>query len=208
MRVVNRLFGVAVATVLVAGAAEAQSCLGYPSFSKAGKNVSAQAYLPDGATTLAGQVNFGKGDTGTFFGVNAGFTTFDGIDDKQISVGGLVGTQMANGKLAYCPIGTLSYGMGPGDDLSTIQAAGGVGAALDVFEGGSFTLAPFASARFGWTRFAVGDFNDSDTSVLYGIGVAFRLNNGIILAPSIDGSTQEGSDSVLGLRVSLPLGSR
>ncbi len=208
MRVVNRLFGVVAATVLVAGAAEAQSCLGYPSFGSAGKNVSAQAYLPDGATSLVGQVNFGSGESGTFFGVNAGFTTFDGIDDKQIQVGGLIGTQMASGKLAYCPLGTATYYMGPGDDVSTIQAAGGVGAALDVFEGGAFTLAPFASARFAWTRAAVGDFNNSDTSVLIGLGVAFRLNNGIVLAPSFDLSTQEGSDSVLGLRVSLPLGSR
>ncbi len=208
MRVVNRLFGVAAATVLVAGAAEAQSCLGYPSFGTAGKNVSAQAYLPDGATTLVGQLNIGKGDTGTFFGVNAGFTSFDAVDDSQIQVGGLVGTQMSNGKLSYCPLASAAYRMGPGDDVSSIEAAGGVGAALDIYDGGSFTLAPFASARFAWHRVAVGDFNDSSTDLHYGIGVAFRLSNGIILAPSIDMSTEEGSDSVLGVRISLPLGRR
>jgi hypothetical protein len=200
MRVVNRLFGVVAASVLVAGAADAQSCMGYPGFGSAGKNVSVQAYLPDGATTVLGQLNAGK-DGGLFYGVNAGFTSIDGADQTPITIGGLIGTQRASGKLNWCPMATASYRT----EIKDINVAGGISAAFDVVSSTMFTLAPFGSVGYNFQKPDVGD---SDSFLIYGVGLAFRLTNGIVLAPSLDMTSQEGSDSVLGLRVSLPLGGR
>ncbi len=200
MRVVNRLFGLVAASAIVASAAQAQSCLGYPSFGSAGKNVSAQAYLPDGATTVLAQLNVGK-DQGMFWGVNAGFTSIDGMDETPITVGGMLGTQRASGTINWCPLATASYRT----EFKDINVAGGIAASIDMMTGSSFSLSPFASARFNYWKPDVGD---ADSFLLYGVGLAFRLNNGIVLAPSIDLSSQDGADEQLGIRISLPLGGR
>jgi hypothetical protein len=204
MRVVNRLFGVVAASVLVAGAADAQSCMGYPGFGSAGKNVSVQAYLPDGATTVLGQLNAGK-DGGLFYGVNAGFSSIDGLDETPITIGGLIGTQRASGKLNWCPLATAAYRT----EFKDINVAGGISAAFDVLSGSMFTLAPFGSVKYNYVKYDQPVFgDDSDSFLLYGVGLAFRLTNGIVLAPSLDFSSQDGADEMLGLRVSLPLGGR
>jgi hypothetical protein len=200
MRVVNRLVGVVAASVLAAGALEAQACMGYPSFGGGGKNVSAQAYLPDGATTVLGQFNLGK-DNGNFGGLQLGFTSIDGADVTPLTVGGVAGIERTTGKVSWCPLATAQYRT----EFEDINLAGGISAAVDIFSAGSFTLAPFASARL---NYFMPDIGDNDSFLLYGLGVAFRLNNGIVLAPSLDFSSQSGADEVLGLRVSLPLGGR
>ena len=196
MRVVNRLFGLVAASVLVAGAAEAQSCMGFPSFGSAGKNVSAQAYLPDGATTVLGQLNMGK-DGGHFAGINAGFTT--GADETPITVGGLFGVQRSTGKINWCPVGDLSYRT----ELKDINAGLSLAASFEAMSGGAFALAPFGSIGLNYAKPSEGDANGW---LRYGVGVAFRLTNGIVLAPSLDFTSQEGSSELLGLRISLPLG--
>ena len=196
MRVVNRLFGLVAASVLVAGAAEAQSCMGFPSFGSAGKNVSAQAYLPDGATTVLGQLNMGK-DGGHFAGINAGFTTGD--DVTPITVGGLFGVQRSTGKINWCPVGDLSYRT----ELKDINAGLSLAASFEAMSGGAFALAPFGSIGLNYAKPSEGDANGW---LRYGVGVAFRLTNGIVLAPSLDFTSQEGSSELLGLRISLPLG--
>ena len=200
MRVVNRLVGVVASSVLAAGALEAQACLGYPAFGGGGKNVSAQAYLPDGATTVLGQFNLGK-DNGNFAGLQVGFTSINGADVTPLTVGGLAGIERSSGKISYCPLATAQYRT----EFKDINASAGIGAAVDIFSAGSFTLAPFASARF---NYFMPDVGDNDSFLLYGVGVAFRLNNGIVLAPSLDFSSQDGADELLGLRISLPLGGR
>lgn len=200
MRMITRLFGLAVVTAAATSTAQAQACIGFPAFGGGGKNVSAQAYLPDGSTTVLGQLNLGK-DNGLFFGVNAGFTEIDGIDERPITIGGVMGVERASGKLSWCPIGTASYRT----EIKDINLGAGLSAAYTLFDGGSFTLAPFASAQMNYNKPDVGD---ADGWLLYGVGVAFRLNNGIVLAPSFDMSSLEDSDGILGLRISLPLGGR
>jgi hypothetical protein len=198
MRVVNRLFGLVAASVLVAGAADAQSCMGFPSFGSAGKNVSAQAYLPDGATTVLGQLNMGK-DGGHFAGINAGFTTIDGADETPITVGGLFGVQRSTGKINWCPVGDLSYRT----ESKDINAGLSLAASFEAMTGGAFSLSPFGSVGVNYWK---PDGFDADGWLRYGVGVAFRLTNGIVIAPSLDFTSVEDSKERLGLRISIPLG--
>jgi hypothetical protein len=196
----TRLFGLVAIGTLTASAAQAQACMGYPTFGSGGKNVSAQAYLPDGSTTVLGQLNLGK-DNGTFVGVNAGFTSIDGGDVTPITVGGMMGFERMAGKISWCPVGTAAYRT----EAKDFNLSAGISAATQLFDGGAFKVSPVASARMNYFKPDVGD---ADGWLLYGVGVAFSLNNGIVLAPSFDLSSQEDSDGVLGLRVSLPLGGR
>jgi predicted RND superfamily exporter protein len=78
------------------------------------------------------------------------------------------------------------------------QSWGVIGIGLSVF-----SLSPFGSVGVNYWK---PDGFDADGWLRYGVGVAFRLTNGIVLAPSLDFTSVEDSKELLGLRISIPLG--
>jgi hypothetical protein len=198
MQMTTRLFALALVGAVATSAANAQSCLGYPALGSGGMNVSAQTYFPKGATTVLGQLNGGS-DNGHFFGINAGFTSIEDGDVTPITIGAMFGIPRATGSINWCPVGDLSYRT----EYKDINAGLSLAASFDAMKGSTATLSPFGSVGLNYWKPDVGD---ADGWIKFGVGLAVRLANGIVLAPSVDMTSQDGSESVLGLRVSLPLG--
>lgn len=221
MRLSSRLSllsALALSLPLASSKLQAQSCLGYPSFSanhlqmNAGASFSAD-YEQFGA-------NFVSGSNTIFAGLGVGGTRNSG-SNSSLEARGLLGSQVPVGQSTrwqICPVINAMYGTGP-DDLSlsggdVTVAGAGFGLALggELSRSETFAIVPSFQLGFQYERTNIeglgGDIL-TDTYGTMGVALGFVFSNQLSLRPSVTIPTRENSnDPIFGISVALNYGRR
>ena len=99
---------------VVRAPAVAQTCEGLASFTSGQMQVAGNAQFSDLTNTWGGSFTYGV-PSGIYGGASLSTTSFDGIDQNSLGVGGHVGYQLTLGQakqFALCPVARLALGMG------------------------------------------------------------------------------------------------
>lgn len=215
--------GLAALFLLAAGgAAQAQTCLGYPSLATGPVNVSGSVSIGTEWWGATAHANLGPQRGRYFAGASIGNVRFvDEPVESRIAWGGLAGFDwVTRGQLHACPFLTAAFEQGDfvsrtnGDRTKIHGRILGAGMAFAGeaqnrrFETLSFS--PFFSARFTqivqFEDIEGGDRTESDeTGVSVVAGLGFRLRDAIQITPLFATSTFENADLVFTLRVSVAL---
>src|SRR5258706_6710674 len=121
---------IAVAAFSFAGQADAQTCLGSPSFRQAPYQVALETAFTNGARSAGGTLAAG-GDA-LFGGGGLVLTQFTDLDSRATNVVAFAGADLpATGdqKIYFCPLAQLTIGSGPdvgAVDVSTAGLEGGI----------------------------------------------------------------------------------
>jgi hypothetical protein len=182
-----------VMVVLAASAAyaNAQSCLGLPSFAHHLVHVNAAADFPDSATVYA--VGVGAGHHNNLFGnLGGGQIKFEGFDSNA-KFGFLeFGYQIPIGKAQICPIAGGTFASGPDDEVASLTVtsrSASAGLALGMpFETRMLTLIPNAAVHYGTVSQKVeeassGSSTFNSNSGLIDVGLAFVIGKRISIQP-------------------------
>ena len=205
MRAVTRLFGIAAAGVLVAGSVQAQTCMGFSSFTAGKINVSGLLQSGNDITTFGAQLNASYGGLGgSILSVGAAMNSIDipGADDNSTIMAGLALDKKTTTGLEWCPGAQFFYTTG---DLSIMSLAAGVSIGKALTPSGGLTLAPFGNISFIMHN-PDADGVDTESGILFGGGLGLRLDNGLQISPSVwkDASITD-SDMVLRVTVTWPI---
>ena len=203
MRAVSRLFGVVAVGAVLAGSANAQTCLGFSSLKTHKMNIGANAWFADGATSFGGQFNTAL--SSLFLGVGAGITTYDAEGyDSDMNLDARLGFEKESGKLSWCPSAEFGYSKNGAEGAEAAKAIGGrFGLAYEA-GGSSMKFIPFG--HIGIDKLLDCDGCDTDTN--FGAGLGIRFNNGMQISPQFTKSTADGADMVFGVSVSFPFGKK
>jgi hypothetical protein len=171
-----------------AATANAQMCLGLPSFTSGSVHANVAGQFPDSASGFAVGIGAGRPNS-LFANIGLGQLSQDGIDGKHnygfLEFGYQFPVNMIPGAQAQvCPIAGGLYGQGPDDDVNNIKVtsysalfgvAGGVAVGTK-----QFSVVPNASLRyeFGSDKYDYGTppndtFNFSGGSLDLGLGLVF-----------------------------------
>jgi hypothetical protein len=208
MRVIKGLVIVG-AMATFAGAAHAQSCAGFASLEKARANVGGNAWFADGVTSYGAQLNLGRkaGTARQFLSLGAGMNSYDAIDESSTQLSAGVGLEMTTAsKIDWCPMLSLGYEMGPGDDVTGLNLGASVGVSKAMGEMGGFGLVPFGSVGFVRASQKVAGTSASDNAITFGIGLGLRMGDSFQLSPQFSKTTFTGDDGMFGLTLSIPFG--
>jgi len=147
----NRLILLGLAFTLRASVAQAQACLGLPSFARTTMHLNASGEFPDSAKAYAAAIGLGK-DASLFGNVGAGQVSYEGYDPKATLGFVEVGWQIPVSKAQICPVAGGYYASGPNDDsfgLEIRTRGGSAGLALGIPIGmGGFSLIPNLAVRY------------------------------------------------------------
>ncbi len=215
MRAVTRLFGLGIAGVVIAGAANAQTCTGRSSLDARSMNVTGAAWFSDGSSAFGGDWNMRHVGWGQNHFVSLGVTTasFDGVDDSQLQFHGALGLEKKiSSGLEWCPMVMVGYNKGPGDGLSGLDLGAGVGLGKAIKGGGNMEWVPFGNIGFVHSKTTVDvagtDVSASDNGAQFGAGIGLRFANGMQISPQFSKTTFTGSKVVFGATVSFPFGKK
>jgi hypothetical protein len=200
----TRLFGLVAAGTLVAGSVQAQTCMGFSSFTAGSMNVSALAEFADAYTGWGGQLNIGHGGGKHILGVKAvmNMPDADGADNTT-TLGGHLGLNMSTSSgIEWCPVVNVNYTTG---EPKVLGFGGHLGIGKALGSMGSFSLVPFGMAGYSYAK-ADCDGCEGDGDIDLAGGLGFRFNNGMQITPSVYKSMAEGSKAVFRAAVTFPLG--
>lgn len=220
MRIRYAFTAAAFATVLVASPSLAQVCEGRPG-ADAGK-------VQLGAGFSAGNAakEFGVGVSGlgerAYGGATLGSVSYDDFSGSTTTIGGSVGYQLAvgsSGRAQLCPFFRAALGFGPNDiaglgvDLSTRGVGAGISWGFRATQSADFGLIPTIGAGFSYASVklsdGVDDLTESDTYGQLGIGLGFIFGRQFAVQPTVTIPLGlEGADPIVGVTISLSLGSR
>ena len=185
---------------IVRAPAVALTCEGLASFSAGQMQVAGNAQFSDLTNSWGGSFTYGV-PSGIYGGASLSTTSFDGIDQNSLGIGGHVGYQMTVGQakqFALCPVARLALGMGPDDDALNINSSSTdahFGLAMGTVMGTNpqLRILPTAGLGLQYSKAKVEDtapggttFEASDTYGLARLGVGFVFNQQIAVRPSVD----------------------
>ena len=180
-----------VAVLALATPLQAQRCLGFPGFAGQPLRLGGELTTGDNITTFTGKLDFGQA-AGTFGGVGIGVADYDNIDDSALLVSGNIGTQIPLGTASstsagaqLCPVASLEYQAGPGDDISALRLRGGVSLGTSIVMTPGVNLAPYGTLSLGYARVDVGDADDSEVGGIIDLGAGFIFNNKFTIRPNV-----------------------
>ena len=182
---------------LLGNAAEAQTCVGMPSFSTGRMQVSGGGSFADGASSVAG--NFGYGAARGLYGkAGIGSTSYDSYDASSfdLNLGGGYQIPLQTSRTAeLCPVANLSLGSGPNDvlggtDISSRTFAFGAAAGAVLGRNPQMQILPNASFQFANTHVSRDDgtnpVSGSESYAVVTLGTGFVFNSRFSLNPSIN----------------------
>jgi hypothetical protein len=178
-------------SALCAVEAQAQSCLGLPSFEGRAVHLTAGGEFPDSA--MAYSVGLGAGKpNGLFANLGAGQVSYDGFDGKS-TLGFLeFGYQYPVSKLQFCPIVGGYFGVGPDDELARVKVtsrAATAGLAMGLaFQAGSIGVIPNTAFKLEYLsqkvdEEGVGSTSFSVNTTVLDVGVALLLYDRLSIQP-------------------------
>lgn len=187
----TRLILIAFALALSAAGAEAQACLGLPSFTHSVVHFNASGEFPDSATAYAAAVGIGK-DRSFFADVGAGQVSYEGYDTRAtlgfVEIGWQVPIRMAQ----VCPVAGSYYASGPNDDafglkIRTSGASAGLAVGVPL-EFAGLSLIPNVAIRYEYssTRYSEDGFDPetlTSNSGLVDLGLALVLARRLSVQP-------------------------
>ncbi|MFN2567248.1 MAG: hypothetical protein ABR499_19810 [Gemmatimonadaceae bacterium] len=208
-----------IVTALVAGVAataEAQLCAGTASFGAGSIRADAGAQFRDGANAFGGGLAWGQPD-GLFLAGNVGRTSYDGVDETEMSYGINAGYQLQFTNvpsLHFCP--SLGLQMRSGPNVGTAEESGmdwSIGGSVGgvMKNNGSMQFVPTAGFHYVSVRqeSTVGttttEFKDRAGILSLGLGVIF--NEAITVTPNLRMAIDyEDADPVYGVGLSWNFG--
>lgn len=191
------------ATLVLFGSADAQTCSGLASFAHGPWQVFGTAGFADNVKSFGGGLSFGG--TGAFGQVNLGTASYDNVDGSSLLYGGGAGYQIPLGqkRLAHlCPTASIGLASGPnnvdvfGDgslvlDLSETDLSFGVSLGVLASQSPQTQIIPTGSLSFVSATLKASDdvsgASDSQTETfgLLGLGIGFVFNQVVTVRPSV-----------------------
>lgn len=219
MRITGRVIGFVM--LATAATAEAQSCLGMPSFSHAPLRVSGSQLFPEGnASAYAASVGAGRPDN-VFLNLGYGRVTHDDADlfpeDRPTEQQALfeLGYQIPLWKhrIQLCPVGGAGLGRGPvidGIDYRRKFASAGLAAGFGVNIGFGIRVVPNASLRWEYLRTTGEGVTEAFSNGIADVGLGVMFARRIVIQPtySMPFATGTPEDAMMGVVVSVGLGRR
>lgn len=205
---------VALALPAVATRADAQSCLGYPSFATNHLQMNAGALMSSDVEQFG--VNLVSGSNSIFAGVGVGGTRYDG-SESSLDVRGVLGSQTksAGGRIQACPTLSVGYGFGPKDfggagiDANTLSAGFGLAFGAEL----SSMLIPSLRIGYEYEQFRLSGgasetMSDSFGTLAFALG--FKFSEELVVRPSIGITTRDTDERepTFGVSVALNYGRR
>ena len=185
---------------IVRAPAVAQTCEGLASFTSGHMQVAGNAQFSDLTNTWGGSFTYGV-PAGFYGGGSLSTTSFDGIEQNSLGIGGHAGYQLTAGQakqFAICPVARLALGMGPDDDAANINSSStdmhfGVAVGSAMGKNPQMRIIPTAGLGLQYSKIKVEDtapggttVEGSDTYGLARLGVGFVFNQQISVRPSVD----------------------
>jgi hypothetical protein len=215
---ISLLSALALSLPLASSTLQAQSCLGYPSFSANHLQMNAGASFSSDFEQFG--ANFVSGSNTIFAGLGVGGTRNTG-SNSSLEARGLLGSQVPVGQSArwqICPVLNASYGTGPddlalpGNDVTTAGAGFGLALGGELSRSETLAIVPSFQLGFQYERINIeglGGETLTDTYGTVGVGVGFVFSNQLSLRPSVTIPTREGSNEpIFGISVALNYGRR
>ncbi len=188
---------VALALPALATRADAQSCLGFPSFATNHLQMNAGATLSSdveqfGASVVSGSNSF-------FAGFGVGGTSYGG-GSPSLDLRGTLGSQTSSssGRVQACPLLSVGYGFGPKDfegagfDANTLTAGFGLAFGAEL----GTALIPSLRLGYEYEQFKVsgvaGTTNDSFGSLAFALG--YKFSDALVIRPSVGLTTRAGAE--------------
>jgi len=181
------------ASLFLVSSAEAQLCVGAPSFTQAPMQVGVSAAFRDGAHGVGG--HFAGSGQALFGGIGIGVVNFSGLDATQTNITAFGGADLGvsgNSSVFVCPLAAVRVGVGPDIgpiDVSSVGLQGGGAVGVIASSTPSLMVVPTFGLAAAWQRvtFDMGA-TERDVSDTYGIanlGVGFIFNRNVGITPSI-----------------------
>jgi hypothetical protein len=217
------------ALALPAGQAAAQTCTGAASFNRNPVRVGGLLATGDDVTTLGADLLFGE-PAGAFGGVGVALDDFDNdVLESTTSIQGTLGYQVPIGVTTarrpgggpqFCPIATLSYGLGPdfrlaGTDYEsrTLGASAGFSLGAPIGLSPQVNLVPFGGLRLIYARTTVSaegadvDDTESDSFGALDLGAGLTFNDRFTVRPAFAVPLgRDGADARFSLLFALHFG--
>jgi hypothetical protein len=201
----------AILTLAIPMTAQAQHCLGRPSFRIAPAALRAGASFGSGAQELSLGASFGSA-MGLFGGGDVSLFMADGVDEEFLGFSGHLGGALPSGKLEFCPIVGFTYAKFPeilGVDISVRSINGGVAMGGEVASSEAMAFLPFAAIEFGQTSVSGDGETFSETGGTLYLGGGLLINRTFSLTPSVAlPISGEDSDPVFSISLSWLIGRR
>jgi hypothetical protein len=139
------------ACLVCVSAAQAQACLGLPSFASGSVHLNLAAEFPDSAKAYAVGIGAGR-ERGLFANLGGSQVSLDGFEGKATSGFLEFGLQVPIARAQLCPIAGGSFGVGPDDDaagqkVTSNSASGGIAFGLPLGSS-SLRVIPNAALRY------------------------------------------------------------
>ena len=201
---------------LAAKPANAQTCLGAPSFRTAPYQAGVAASFTEGLRQVEG--TFAGGGESIFGGAGVSVLNFTDIDERTAGVTAFAGAEFATdqrNRVLLCPIVRLGFLAGPDFgpvDLSSMTLQGGGSIGVIAAESGDLAVVPFFGLSVGYTRVTTeigGDETSaSDTGGIADLGVGLILTRTVGITPQVSiPFSGGGSDAVFTIRLTFNFGS-
>jgi hypothetical protein len=184
---------VGVVSLLVVSNAEAQLCVGSPSFAEAPLQVDVNASFRDGANGVGGHV--ATGGEALFGGVGVGVVNFNDLDATETSVTVFGGAELGvegNDRVFVCPVAAVRFGTGPDTgavDVSSVGLHGGGSVGVVASSTPSLMVVPTFGLAAAWRRVTLDtgavERDVSDTFGVANLGVGFIFDRRIGITPSL-----------------------
>jgi hypothetical protein len=201
--------------------AAAQTCRGLAALSTSPIQVTAEASLTQGSSSVGGGVSYGL-PVGVFGGVELGTTSLEAFGGSSLDFGGSVGYQVTLPRVAHlevCPIASVGFRVGPknnfhsGVDRSAWTGTLGLAAGTSLEANPRLKIVPTVAFSYGYRNDKAESsagatlFQIANSYGLAQLGVGFVLNSDISVRPSMDIPLGlDGSDPIFGLTLGLNFG--
>ena len=204
------------ALVSAADPAEAQVCVGNPSFANQPYQAAVTAAFTEGAHGVGGE--FGAGGETLFASAGVSVINYRDLDALATQVSAGAGTEFAleqQPNIFVCPLASVSFGVGPdvgAFDVSTINLGVGGSLGLIASQTGSLMVVPTFGLAAIYSRTSLetpagDDFTDSDGSGRASIGVGFIFDQNIGITPAVViPFSASNADPIFQIRLSLAFG--
>jgi hypothetical protein len=179
------------AAALRASSAQAQACLGLPSFANGSVRVNLSAEFPEDARSYAAGIGAGK-HNGLFGNIGGGQIMYDDYDPKARFGFVEIGMQLPIAGAQLCPVAGGYYARGPDDEdfgieVTSYGGSGGLALGMPVALSG-FSLIPNVAVRYNYStsevvETGVGTEESTVKDGLVDLGLAIILANRISVQP-------------------------
>jgi hypothetical protein len=189
----NRILVAVVMLLVGAASADAQICGGAPSFGEAPYQAGVAAAFHEDARGVGAR--FAAGGSAVFGGAGLSFLSFDAVESTQTDVSAFAGAELAvdaSDRVFICPVGIVSFGVGPdigATDVSSVGFEGGGSVGVVASSTQTLMVVPTFGLSAVWQRVTaeVGatEVSESDTFGAARLGVGFIFNRRVGITPGV-----------------------